>query len=58
MATNTLKILRAYIHRQTNAGNDNEVKGLKAQIELLIKQNAELMELVKAHYFGVQLCEV
>jgi transcriptional regulator with XRE-family HTH domain len=32
----------------TNHSHDGEVKALKAQNELLIKQNAELMELVKA----------
>ncbi|MBX3253284.1 MAG: helix-turn-helix transcriptional regulator [Chitinophagaceae bacterium] len=37
-----------YQHSNTNNFHEGEVKALKEQNELLIKQNAELMELVKA----------
>ncbi len=36
-----------YQHTNTNNFHEGEVKVLKEQNELLIKQNAELMELVK-----------
>jgi hypothetical protein len=36
-----------YQHSNTNNFHEGEVKVLKAQNELLLKQNAELMELVK-----------
>lgn len=37
-----------YQHTNTNHFHEGEVKAIKEQNELLIKQNAELMELVKA----------
>jgi transcriptional regulator with XRE-family HTH domain len=37
-----------YQHTSTNTYNDGEAKVLRDQNELLIKQNADLMELVKA----------
>ncbi len=40
--------INAYSNSSTNNFNEGELKVIKEQNELLIKQNAELMELVKA----------